>query len=86
MQTYQAIRRKDEGIIDLLKKRRGRKKFILIDKSAKERLSKKNAKELLKLNQPDMYGFGDYEAEKQVNPFLTTRHRNETKVLNEIND
>jgi len=43
LQTYQAIRRKDEGIIDVLKKRRGRKKFILIDKSAKERLSKKNA-------------------------------------------
>jgi len=33
-----------------------------------------------------MFDFGDYEAEKQVNPSLTTRHRNESKVLKEIND
>lgn len=42
--TYVAIKKGDETIVDILKKRRGRKKFILIDSTAKERLKKRDAK------------------------------------------
>jgi hypothetical protein len=64
LKTYQSIKRKDPSIIDVLRKRRGRKKFILIDQKVKDRLSKEHAKELEKLQIPDMYSFGDYEAER----------------------
>ncbi|CDW86779.1 UNKNOWN [Stylonychia lemnae] len=45
-QTYLSIKKKDEEIINILKKPRGRKRFILIDNQVKERLSKKDAKYL----------------------------------------
>ena len=48
-QTYKAIKKKDAGVIDLLKKRRGRKRFILIDQKAKDSLSKQHAQQLAKL-------------------------------------
>lgn len=48
-ETYSAIKEHDPAIIDVLKKRRGRKKFILIDSKVKERLSKRDAKYLKKV-------------------------------------
>lgn len=53
--TYSAIKRGDETIVDILKKRRGRKKFILIDSTAKDRLKKRDAKQLEKIKKLSLF-------------------------------
>lgn len=53
--TYNAIKRGDETIVDILKKRRGRKKFILIDSTAKDRLKKRDAKQLEKIKKLSLF-------------------------------
>ena len=45
-ETYESIKKKDANIIDTLKKRRGRKKFILIDAQVKDRLSQRETWQL----------------------------------------
>lgn len=44
--TYQSIKRNDDSIIDITRKRRGRKKFILIDSQVKANLKKRDLKYL----------------------------------------
>jgi len=44
--TFKAIKNKDASIVDVIRKRRGRKRFILIDYKAKENLTKQHANEL----------------------------------------
>lgn len=63
----------------MLKKRRGRKKFILIDNSAKDRLTKKNAKVLSKLEYPDPSSPSLEPTSKSM-----TRQREGPKMLKEI--
>lgn len=48
-ETFVAVRKKDINILDVLKKRRGRKKFIMIDQRVRERLNKRESKFLDKV-------------------------------------
>ena len=54
-ETFMAIRNGDAEIVEVLKKRRGRKKFILIDSNAKDRLSKRDAKFLEKIKKMSIF-------------------------------
>ena len=69
----------------MLKKRRGRKKFIIIDTRVRDRLSKRDAKYLDKIERLSIYDKdsvveleGDFEARR-------TKDLDETRTLNQIN-
>ena len=81
--TYQAVKKGDASIVDALKKRRGRKKFILIDSNVKERLNKRNSKYLEKVKKMS-FERDQEQGPKNVKLPQAITEKEERKIIDDI--